>query len=69
METTIRTAGRGPMPGYSFVFLPTSPNPTSGWLVAVRDEQVVPLDMSIDQGFRLILSGALVLPPDWEPGA
>jgi len=68
-KTTLRTADRGPMPGYAFVFLPTSPNPTSGWLVVVRDELVVPLDMTIDQGFRLILSGALVLPPDWEPGA
>jgi uncharacterized membrane protein len=65
-HATLRAPEREPLPGYSFVFLPTSPNPTSGWLVAVRDDEIVPLDMSIDQGFKLILSGALVLPPGWE---
>jgi uncharacterized membrane protein len=62
----LRTTGKGAITGYSFVFLPTSPNPTSGWLVLVRDDQLVQLDMSIEEGFKLILSGGLVLPGDWE---
>lgn len=51
-----------PIRGCSLVFLPTTPNPTSGWLALVRDEEVVPLDMSIEDGVKLIVSGGLVVP-------
>jgi uncharacterized membrane protein len=54
--------GSGPMRGRSLVFLPTTPNPTSGWLALVRDEEVLPLDMSIEDGVKLIVSGGLVVP-------
>jgi uncharacterized membrane protein len=60
-----RTAG-GALNDYSFVFLPTSPNPTSGWLALVRDDELVQLDMSIEEGFKVILSGGLVLPRERE---
>lgn len=48
--------------GCSLVFLPTTPNPTSGWLALVRDEEVLPLEMSIEDGVKLIVSGGLVVP-------
>ncbi len=56
---------RQKMPGYTLVFLPTTPNPTSGWLAAVPDRDVIPLDMSIEDGIKTIVSGGLVLPPGW----
>ena len=56
-----------PLAGMSLVFLPTTPNPTSGWLAVVPDAQVTPLDMSIEDGVKLIVSGGLVVPPG--PGA
>ena len=65
----LKTVGRENMTGYSFIFLPTSPNPTSGWLTLVRDEQLITLDMSVEDGFKLILSGGLVLPGGWEERA
>lgn len=65
-QAGMRTANGGAISGCSFVFLPTSPNPTSGWLVLVRDDDMVQLDMSIEEGFKLILSGGLVLPGDRE---
>jgi uncharacterized membrane protein len=65
----LRTAGSGTMSGYSFVFLPTSPNPTSGWLALVRDDDLVQLDMSVEEGFKVILSGGLVLPGERETQA
>jgi uncharacterized membrane protein len=46
----------------SLVFLPTTPNPTSGWLAVVPDASVVPLDMTIEDGVKLIVSGGLVPP-------
>jgi len=66
-NATLRLAGDGgKMPGYALVFLPTAPNPTSGWLAAVPDGDVIPLDMSIEDGFKTIVSGGLVVPPGWE---
>ena len=51
-----------PLSDVSLVFLPTTPNPTSGWLAVVPDRQVVPLAMSIEDGVKLIVSGGLVAP-------
>ncbi len=42
------------------VFLPTTPNPTSGLFIAVPEEDVISLDMSIEDGFKLIISGGAV---------
>jgi uncharacterized membrane protein len=52
--------------GMTYVFLPTTPNPTSGWLAVVPDDQVLPLDLSMDDAIKLIVSGGIVgasLPP------
>lgn len=46
------------------VFLPTTPNPTSGWLVLVPVEDVTILDMTVEQGLKFIISGGVVVPPD-----
>lgn len=41
------------------VFIPTTPNPTSGFLVLVPREALIPLEMSVEQGMRLVISGGL----------
>ncbi|OLO38893.1 hypothetical protein BTR23_11610 [Alkalihalophilus pseudofirmus] len=46
------------------VFLPTTPNPTSGWLVLVPREDVIVLNMTVEQGLKFIISGGVVVPPD-----
>jgi uncharacterized membrane protein len=47
-------------PGFVTVFLPTTPNPTSGLLLIVPIEDVVPLDITVEEGLRLVISaGAL----------
>ncbi len=43
-------------------FIPTSPNPTSGFLVFVPKEEVTELDMSIEEAFKLIISIGVVIP-------
>ncbi|MEA3409317.1 MAG: DUF502 domain-containing protein, partial [Candidatus Eisenbacteria bacterium] len=46
--------------GFVTVFLPTTPNPTSGFLLVVPAEEVIPMNLSIDEGLRLVISaGAL----------
>ncbi len=46
--------------GFVTVFLPTTPNPTSGFLLVVPAEEVIPMNLSVDEGLRLVISaGAL----------
>lgn len=49
------------------VFIPTTPNPTSGFLLFVPREDMVYLDMSIEQGIKMVVSGGIVAPP-WPAG-
>lgn len=44
------------------VFLPTTPNPTSGFLLFVPKEQITILDMSVEDGAKLVISAGLVTP-------
>ncbi|MBT3990146.1 MAG: DUF502 domain-containing protein [Rhodospirillaceae bacterium] len=49
------------------IFLPTTPNPTSGFLLFVPRDEVVPLDMSVEEAIKMVISGGLVTPPDRRP--
>ena len=44
------------------VYVPTSPNPTSGYFLLVPEKEVVPLDMSVEEAMKLIVSGGLYQP-------
>jgi uncharacterized membrane protein len=48
------------------VFVPTTPNVTTGFLVMVPDDQVIEMDIAIDEAFKFIMSGGMVLPSDGE---
>ncbi len=50
------------------VFLPTTPNPTSGYFLMLPKEDVVELDMNVESGIKMVISGGLVTPPDTEDG-
>lgn len=45
------------------VFVPTTPNPTSGFLLMLPRHEVVELDMSVGDGMKMIISGGAVVPP------
>lgn len=49
------------------VYVPTTPNPTSGYLIIVPRDEVVPLDMAVDDAIRLIVSGGIVRPREDPP--
>ncbi len=51
------------------IFLPTTPNPTSGFLLFVPRRDVVALAMSVEEGIKLVISGGIVTPPDPRPEA
>lgn len=44
------------------VFLPTTPNPTSGFLLFVPEQDLIELDMTVDQGLKMIISAGIVTP-------
>jgi len=49
------------------VFVPTTPNPTSGFLIYVEESRVIFLDMGIEDAAKLIISAGLVYPNTKDP--
>jgi uncharacterized membrane protein len=47
---------------YLSVYVPTTPNPTGGYFVMVRDDAVVELDMSVDEALKYIISMGVATP-------
>ncbi|MDC1383006.1 DUF502 domain-containing protein [Candidatus Puniceispirillum sp.] len=46
------------------VFIPTTPNPTSGFLLFCPVKDIVYLNMSVEEAVKLVVSGGIVSPPD-----
>lgn len=46
------------------VFLPTTPNPTSGYLLFVPRKDLVVLSMTVEEGIKMVVSGGIVTPED-----
>jgi uncharacterized membrane protein len=44
------------------LFLPTSPNPTSGMMLILRETEVVGLNITVEEGIRLVVSGGILSP-------
>jgi len=49
-----------------FVFFPTAPNPTSGWLALIPESDITATGMSIDDGLKLVVSGGVIRPESFE---
>ena len=48
------------------VFIPTAPNPTTGWYTLVPERSVRELNISVEEAFRTIISAGIVNPDDRE---
>jgi uncharacterized membrane protein len=46
------------------VFLPTTPNPTSGYLIIVQEDELVPINISVEEALTFIMSVGIVSPSD-----
>ncbi len=46
------------------VYVPTTPNPTSGFFLMMPVEDVIELDMSVDDALKYIISMGVVVPPE-----
>jgi uncharacterized membrane protein len=52
------------------VFIPTTPNPTSGFFIMVPRSEVIELDMDVDDGLKMIISAGVMVPEwnhEWSP--
>lgn len=50
------------------VYAPTAPNPLSGWVFFIPKDKIIELDMPVDEGLSLILSGGIVFPESLKRG-
>ncbi len=46
------------------VFVPTTPNPTSGILILAPENEITPLTMSVEEAMKLVISGGVVSPDE-----
>jgi uncharacterized membrane protein len=49
------------------IFLPTTPNPTSGFFLVLPEAETIPLTMSVEEAFKLLISGGVVEPGGKAP--
>ncbi len=47
---------------YLNIFMPTTPNPTSGLFLMVRSDEVLSMDCSVEEALKMVISGGAVLP-------
>jgi len=50
------------------VFLPTTPNPTSGFLLFIPLDEITELEMTVEEGLKMVVSAGIVAPPDRQAG-
>ncbi len=48
------------------VFVPTTPNPTSGYFAVIPEKDVICLDMKVEDAFKVIMTGGMVIPNNDE---
>lgn len=53
---------------YYHLFVPTTPNPTSGVFIMVPKRDTIPADMSIEKGLKTIISGGMLAPKKHKAG-
>lgn len=51
------------------IFIPTTPNPTTGWYAVVPEDEVVDLAMSVEDAFKVVISGGIVSPSPLAPAS
>ena len=61
---TIQEKHGGPMVA---IFIPSSPTPITGYTILVPQEEIIPLDLSVDEVLRFTISGGVIVPPDEIP--
>ena len=48
------------------IYVPTTPNPTSGLYILLRKEDVTPLDISVEEALKTVISAGVIAPADYK---
>ena len=59
VDATIQAVVDGPLLS---VFVPTTPNPTTGWYAVVPEAETITLSLSVEDAFKILISGGIVTP-------
>lgn len=54
--------------GLLSVFVPSTPNPTTGFYQLVPANRVIPINLTVEQGLQMVVSGGVIRPPEEEVG-
>lgn len=49
------------------VFIPTTPNPTTGWYAIIPEDEAINISMSIEDAFKVVISGGIIAPNQSMP--
>ncbi len=60
---TGETTGKDGTKFYS-IFLPTTPNPTSGWMIFIPQNDVMPSNLPVDKGLQTLISAGSIIPDE-----
>jgi uncharacterized membrane protein len=63
------SVGQAAEPDLVNLFVPTTPNPTSGFYLVVPETDLTPLDITVEQAFKLVMSAGMVAPEEATPPA
>lgn len=63
-NTTGEVASVVEKPELLSIYVPTTPNPSSGFLLFVPREEVIPLKMTVDEAFKMVISLGIIPSPD-----
>ncbi len=48
------------------VYVPTAPNPTSGYVLMIPQREIIPLAMTVEEGLKFVVSGGIIQPPTMQ---
>ena len=48
------------------LFVPTTPNPTSGYLIIIEKTNVIESEISVEEGLSIIISGGMISPDKFD---
>ena len=49
------------------LFIPTTPNPTSGYYIVIPEKDIIPLTMTVEDAFKIIMTAGMVVPGEGAP--
>jgi len=64
--TGTTTGGDGEM--YHSMFVPSTPNPTTGYVLFIKKSEIIDTQLTVEQGLKLLISGGLLLPEQMSLG-